>query len=64
MGHRREACGGSRRVIVPFVIFCIVLDAFGQAWVEWKRWLWGRLFMAVKEKIALTVQGSIRKRAS
>jgi len=51
-------------MIVPFVIFCIVLDAVGQAWVEWKRWLWGQLFMAAKEKIALTVHGSIRKRVS
>jgi hypothetical protein len=43
-------------LLLAFVILCIALDAFAQAWIEWKRLLWGELAMASLEKIRLTVQ--------
>jgi hypothetical protein len=43
-------------LLLAFVILCIVLDALAQAWIEWKRLLWGELGMASLEKIWLTIQ--------
>src|SRR5579864_2395725 len=33
------------------VIAAIVLEAIAQAWIEWKRLLWGQLGMAIREKV-------------
>jgi hypothetical protein len=48
-------------LLLAFVILCIALDALAQAWIEWKRLLWGELGMAVREKIGLTVQRTTQR---
>ena len=41
-------------LLLAFVIGCIVLDGFGQIWVEWKRLLGGEMGMVIREKFGLT----------
>jgi hypothetical protein len=43
-------------LLVAFVIVCIALDALGQAWVEWKQFLWGQIGMAIREKLTLSLR--------
>jgi hypothetical protein len=47
-----------------FVIACITLDGLKQVWVEWKRMLWGKLAMAVREKSSILVPRFFSPRTS
>ena len=44
------------------VIAAIVLEAIAQAWIEWKRLLWGQLAMAIRDKMMVPISAAAGSR--